>query len=152
MPKKYRVTLTEEQRATLRQLIASGTARARTQTHARILLKADEAAGGPAWTNAAITEALEVSEPTVCRIRKRFHTEGMEAALERKEQVQRKLPKLDGEGEAHLIALACSEPPEGRDRWSLRLLCERFVALGQVDGLSHETVRQVLKRGKSNRG
>ena len=86
------------------------------------------------------------------RVRRRFVEGGLEAALHRKVQVKRKEPKLDGDKEAHLIALACSEAPEGRDRWSLRLLAGRMVELGQVDELSHETVRQTLKRGSSNRG
>jgi hypothetical protein len=145
--KKYHVTLTPEQRSQLQPLIACGITAARTLTHARILLKADEADGGPAWTNAAITQALEISDLTVTRIRKRFVAGGVEAALHRQVQVKRKAPKLDGEQEAHLIALACSEAPAGRDRWSLRLLAGKMVALGHVDDLSHETVRQVLKRG-----
>jgi hypothetical protein len=144
---KYQVFLTAEQRTQLQQLLAKGSAPTRTLTHARILLKADEAAGGPAWTNAAITQALEISELTVTRIRKRFVEGGLEAALHRKEQANRKERKLAGEQEAHLIALACSEAPEGRDRWSLRLLAGKMVELGHVDDLSHETVRQVLKRG-----
>jgi len=150
--KKYRVVLTTEQRHQLSQLIAAGTVSARTLTHARVLLKADESPEGPAWTNARIGEALEVSEPTIWRLRKRFVEQGFEAALQRKEQARRKARKLDGAQEAHLIALACSQSPEGRERWSLRLLAERFVELGHVDEVSHETVRQVLKRGSSNRG
>jgi transposase len=149
---KYAVTLTAAQRRQLQQLLAQGTAPARTLTHARVLLKADEAAGGPAWTNAAIAEALEISDLTVTRVRKRFVAVGLEGALHRKVQAQRKAPKLDGAQEAHLIALACSEAPEGRSRWSLRLLASRLVALGQVEEVSHETVRQVLKRGNSSRG
>ncbi len=149
---KYTVTLTAEQRTQLRQLLAQGAAPARTMTHARILLKADEGEGGPAWSNVAIAEGLEISELTVTRIRKRFLEGGLQAALHRKVQAQRKAPKLDGAQEAHLIALACSEAPEGRSRWSLRLLASKLVALGQVDEVSHETVRQVLKRGSSSPG
>jgi hypothetical protein len=152
VPKKYRVSLTEEQRSTLRQLLASGTAPARTLTHARILLKADEAQGGPAWNNSAIAAALDVCQLTVSRVRKRFVAESLAAALHRKQQANRKPPKLDGAQEAHLIALACSATPEGRERWSLRLLAGKFVQLGHVDALSYETVRQVLKRGNSSRG
>lgn len=144
---KYAVTLTADQRTDLQQLLAQGRAPARTLTHARVLLKADEAAGGPAWTNAAIAQALEISELTVTRVRKRFVETGLEAALHRKVQAQRKERKLDGAQEAHLIALTCSEAPEGRDRWSLRLLAGKMVELGHVDALSHETGRQVLKRG-----
>ena len=150
MPKKYRVTLTEEERRALQELIGRGVAPARTLTHARILLKADEAQGGPGWNNGAIAEAVETSELTISRVRKRFVEGGLAAALHRKEQERRKTPKLDGEQEAHLIALACSQAPEGRDRWSLRLLAQRLVELGHVEEISHETVRQVLKRGSSS--
>jgi hypothetical protein len=115
-----------------------------------VLLKADEAEGSPAWTNAAIAEALEVDDLTITRIRKRFVERGLEGALHRKEQERRKSPALDGTQEAHLIALACSPPPEGRSRWGLRLLASRMVELGHVETVSHETVRQVLKRGRSN--
>jgi transposase len=149
---KYQVALTAEQRTQLRQLVAKGNARARTLTHARVLLKADEGDGGPAWTNAAIAHALEISDLTVTRIRKRFVDGGLEAALHRKVQARRKEPKLAGQQQAHLIALACSEAPEGRDRWSLRLLAGKLVELGHVDEVSHETVRKVLKRGRSSPG
>jgi hypothetical protein len=149
---KYHVTLTADQRTRLQQLVAKGSAPARTLTHARILLKADETSGGPAWTNAAIAQALEISELTVTRLRKRFVDGGLEAALHRKVQAKRKERKLAGAKEAHLIALACSAAPEGRDRWSLRLLAGKLVELGQVDEVSHETVRQTLKRGHSSRG
>lgn len=152
MRQKYPVILTAEQRTQLQQLVAKGSAPARTLTHARVLLKAEEGAGGPAWTNAAIARALETSELTVTRLRKRFVAGGLEAALHRKVQAKRKERKLDGAQEAHLIALACSNAPEGRDRWSLRLLAGKLVELGHVDAVSHETVRQVLKRGKSSRG
>jgi Homeodomain-like domain len=147
VPKKYRVMLTEADRQQLQELISRGRAAARTLTRARILLKADEAEGGPAWTNAAIQAALDVSEPLICRARGRYVTGGLPAALHRKEQARRKARKLDGVQEAHLIALVCGEPPDGRDRWSLRLIAERFVELGHVADLSHETVRRVLKRG-----
>ena len=152
MRQKYEVSLTADQRTPLQHLIAKGSAPARTLTHARVLLKADEAEGSPAWTNAAIAQALEISELTVTRVRKRFVGGGLEAALHRKVQAKRKQRKLDGAKEAHLIALACSDAPEGRDRWSLRLLAGKLVELGQVDELSHETVRQVLKRGTSSPG
>jgi transposase len=149
---KYAVALTAEQRTQLQRLLAQGTAPARTLTHARVLLKADEAEGGPAWTNAAIAVALEISELTVTRVRKRFVEAGLEGALHRKVQPRRKARKLDGAQEAHLIALTCSAAPEGRSRWSLRLLAGKLVALGQVEEVSHETVRQVLKRGNSSPG
>ena len=152
MRQKYRVTLTEEERVTLSQFISNGRAPARSLTCARILLKADESEAGPAWTNAAIAEALEIAELTVTRTRRRFVEGGLEQALERREQQNRAPRKLDGQQEAHLIALACSRAPEGRSRWALRLLANRMVELGHVESLSHETVRQVLQRGRSNRG
>ena len=152
MPKKFRVRLDGAQREQLSQLIARGSAPARVLTHARILLKADESEGGPAWQNAQIAEAFEISELTVTRVRKRFEAGGLDAALHRKVQEKRKPRALDGAQEAHLIALACSAAPQGRERWTLRLLAEKMVELGHVDELSHETVRQTLKRGSSNPG
>lgn len=151
MPQKFRVTLTEDERSTLTRLIRSGRASARTLTRARVLLKVDEAKGGPAWTNAATAAALEVDDLTITRIRKRYREGGLERALHRKEQAKRKAPALDGAQEAQLIALACSPAPEGRSRWGLRLLANRLVELGHVEQVSHETVRQVLKRGTSSR-
>ena len=150
MRKKYRVILTQEERARLTQEIATGRSAARSLTCARILLKADEGEGGPAWTNAAIAEALEITELTVTRVRRRFADGGLERALERKEQEKRAPRKLDGEQQAHLIALACSQAPEGRSPWALRLLANRMVELGHVESVSHETVRKVLKRGRSS--
>lgn len=152
MPKKYPVRLAPEEREQLEKLIASGKAASRTLTHARILLKADESEHGPAWKNAAIAEALEVSTLTVSRVRKRFVETGLAAALHRKEQAHRKARRLDGAQEAHLLALVCSAPPEGRERWPLRLLAEKMVELGHVEDLSYETVRRVLKKGNSSPG
>ena len=152
MPKKYRVTLAPAEREQLQELIASGVAPARTLTHARILLKADEAEGRPVWSNADIAEMLEVSEPTISRVRKRFAEAGWEAALHRKPAARQWERKLDGAQEAHLIALSCSAAPEGRERWSLRLLAEQMVQLGHVEEVSYETIRRTLKRGSSNPG
>lgn len=150
--KKYHVTLTEEERTELERLINAGKAAARTLTHARILLKADEGAHGPAWTDEAIATALDVGTATIERVRRRFVEEGLDAALQRRPP-QREYPRLvDGACEAHLIALACSAPPEGRERWTLRLLADRMVELGYVPDISHETVRQVLKKTNSSRG
>ena len=151
MRRKYRILLTSEQREELTRLISRGQSSARTLTRARVLLKADEAEGSPAWTNAAIAEALEVDDLTITRIRKRFVERGLVGALHRKEQARRKAPALDGAQEAQLIALACTPAPEGRSRWGLRLLASRMVELGHVETVSHETVRQVLKRGRSSR-
>jgi transposase len=151
--KRYKVTLTDEERQELQVLIASGKAAARKLTHARILLKADAAPGGPGWTDQRIVEALEVGVATVERVRQRFVEEGLEAALSRKPQQRpRRQPKLDGRAEARLIALACSAPPQGRKQWTLRLLADRLVELEIVDALSDETVRRALKNTSSSRG
>lgn len=144
--KKYIVTLTEEERAGLQELIGKGKAAARKLTHGRILLKADVGSGGPGWQDEEISVALEVSTGTVQRIRQLFVEEGLEAALNPRPAAQPRPWKLDGVGEAHLIALACSEPPAGQARWTLRLLAEQMVELAYVDTLSYETVRQVLKK------
>ena len=130
-------------------MISSGADSARKLTRARILLKADEG-----WTDEAIADALDVGRATVERVRKRFVEWGGISAIERRKPRRRYERKLDGKAEAHLIALACSAPPEGRDRWTLRLLAERVVQLEQVDveSVSHETVRQVLKKTSSSPG
>ena len=152
MKKKYIVTLTEEERQSLRAMLSRGKGAARRLMHARILLKADAAAGGAGWNDEAIAEGLDVGRATIERVRKQFVEEGFEAALERRQPRRQYRRKLDGDGEAHLIALACQAPPEGRSRWTLRLLAERMVALEQVDHLSYETVRQVLKKTNSSLG
>ncbi len=144
--KKYRVILTDQQRKSLRELLSAGTACARTLTHARILLKADESAAGPAWSDEAIRQALDVGLSTVVRVRERFGQAGLEAALERRKPHRTYSHRIDGECEAHLIALACSTPPDGRDRWTLRLLADKLAASESLDSLSYETVRRVLKK------
>jgi len=149
MKKRYVVTLTEEERGMLRGLISSGKASARKLTHARILLKADESGGAPGWSDAAISRALEVGTATVQRVRKRFVEESLDAALGRRKPRREYQRKLDGDGEAHLIALACGDPPEGRTRWTLRLLADRMVVLEYVDELSYETVRRTLKKTRA---
>ncbi len=146
MAKKYLVKLSEEERAHLHTLVGSGSAPARTLTHARILLKANQGEAGPSWTDAAIAGALEVSAATVARVRQAYVSAGLGAALWRKTPEREYARTLDGEQEAHLIALTCSAPPAGRKRWSLRLLAARLVALEYVETVSHETVRQVLKQ------
>lgn len=152
MPKKYIVTLTEEERFELEKMISSGTAPARKLIRARILLKADSARGQKGWTDAAICRALDVSSPTVWRTRKRFVEESFEAALNSQRPGRLYKRKLDGQQEAHLIAIACSQPPEGRQRWTLRLLRNRMVELKVIDKVSHETVRGVLKKTNSSPG
>lgn len=151
--KKYRVTLTADERDQLAALIAAGKAAARKLAHARILLKADAADGGPAWTDDRIADAVEVSVATVERVRQRFVEPGLDAALDRKEQEKpSRERKLDGRAEARLIALACSAPPDGRKRWTLRLLADRLVELEVVDAVCPETVRQTLQKTTSSRG
>ena len=143
---KYAVALTEAERARLRTLVGSGTAPARTLTRARILLKANQGEGGPGWSDAAIAGALEVHPATVARVRRQCVEAGLEAALARK-RPDRVYPRvLDGAAEAHLVALACSAPPAGRERWTLRLLADDLVRLEVVDAVSHETVRRTLQQ------
>jgi transposase len=151
--KKYLVTLTPEERDHLAQLLSAGKAAALVLTRARILLKADQAAGGPAWDDARIAEALDCGHRTVERVRQRFVEQGVEAALQRKKQDRPSRPrKLDGAAEARLIALACSQPPEGRAGWTMRLLADRLVELEVVDAVSDETVRRAMKKTPSSRG
>ena len=145
--KKYVVTLTAEERQALLDLIAAGKAAALKLAHARILLKADQADGGPAWPDQRIAEALEVSTATIERVRQRFVERGLEAALVRKPQERpSRQPTLDGRAEARLIALACSAPPEGRREWTMQLLADKLVELEVVPTVSDETVRRALKK------
>jgi transposase len=146
MKKKYVVTLTDEERQMLREMISRGKAAARKLTHARILLKTDQSNEGPGWEDAVIAQGLDVGTATVERVRKRFVEEGLKSALDRRQPRRQYQHKLDGDGEAHLIALACSEAPEGRSRWTLRLLAKRMVALGYVEKLSKDTVHRTLKK------
>ncbi|GAC1646459.1 MAG: hypothetical protein NVS4B2_35720 [Chloroflexota bacterium] len=150
--KRYHVSLTAEERTRLQQMLNSGTTAARALTHARILLKADEGPDGPHERDAAIAAAIEVSEPTVARVRRRWATEGVEAALVHRPPQRTKPRTLDGAQEAQLIALACSTPPNGQGRWSLRLLANRFVTLDCGEPISHELVRRTLKKTPSSRG
>jgi DNA-binding transcriptional ArsR family regulator len=144
--KKYPVFLTQTEREHLNSLIAAGTASARKLTHARILLKADQSPEGPCWVDEQVADAVEVSQPTVSRVRKQYFEEGLEAALNRRPPNREYHRKLDGKQEARLVALACSEPPEGQARWSLRLLADKMVELEVVDDLSYQTVRRTLKK------
>jgi transposase len=152
MKKKYIVTLTEAERQTLQAMLSRGKAAARRLMHARILLKADASADGPGWNDDQIAEGLEVGRATVERVRKAFVEEGLEAALERRKPRRHYARALDGDGEAHLVALACQEPPEGRSRWTLRLLADRMVELDYIDQLSYQTVRRTLKKTNSSLG
>jgi transposase len=152
MSKQHRVFLTPGLRTELTRLIAAGTGSAQKLAHARILLKADEAPGGPAWSDTAIAEALEVSTRTIERVRARFDAAQPAVALERRPARNHKPRRFDGAGEARLIALACSTPPEGRDRWTLRLLASRTVEWLEGNAASYETVRRTLKKTISSPG
>lgn len=151
MVKKYRVTLTPEERDELEAMISRGKSAAQKLAHARILLQADAAPGGPNRVDADIAAALNLSVRTIERVRQRFVEEGFEAALVPKPSTRIYTRALDGRQEAHLIALACSTPPDGKRRWTLRLLAGRMVELEYIETLSHETVRQALKQTKSSR-
>ncbi len=146
MHKKYPVVLSDAERVELQRLVAAGTAPARQLVHARILLKADQSSAGPAWVDQAIADALEISQPTVSRIRKQYVEQGLAAALNRRMPRRQYTRKLDGAQEARLVALACSEPPKGQARWSLRLLADKLVELEVVEEISYQSVRRVLKK------
>ena len=150
--KKYIVKLGEEEREALRKMMAHGQAPARQVAHARILLKADSGEGGPAWSDQAISGALEVVTATIERVRQRFVEEGLQAALRRRKPSRLYPRKLDGEQEAYVIALTCSETEEGRDHWTLQMLADKLVELHIVESIGRETIRQVLKKTNSSRG
>ena len=145
------VKLTDVERGQLQEMVRTGTAPAGKLQRARILLKSDQGEDGPGWRDARICEALDVSRATVERVRTRYVGAGVDAALARRRPPPR-LWKLDGAGEAHLIATACSAPPSGHQRWTLRLLAGKLVELEQVDPISHETVRHLLKKTNSSPG
>jgi transposase len=146
MAKKYRVTLTAEERVELEGMLNKGKADARKLAHARILLQTDAGEGGPAGTDEQVAAGLNLSTRTVERVRQRFVEDGLQAALLPKPTRRIYARVLDGAQEAHLIALACTKPPAGKRRWTLRLLAEQVVELGYADAVSHETVRRVLKK------
>ena len=151
--KKYNVTLTRDERHQLQDLIAAGKAAAQKSAHARILLKADAGPDGPAWADDRIAEAVEVSTDTVGRVRQRFVERGLDAALCRKKPDRPSRERtLDGRAEARLIALACSEPPDGRKEWTMKLLADKLVELEVVPAVSDETVRRAMKKTSSSRG
>jgi transposase len=144
--------LDKPEREELHQLLAKGKADVRRLKHAQILLKADESEGGPAWSDERIAQAVGCGSATVERVRRRFVEEGLELALSPYRTPRREYrTKLDGEQEAKLIATACSAPPQGRARWTLRLLADKLVELKVVDSISHEAVRQALKKMNSSR-
>lgn len=151
--KKYRVKLNVEQREQLKRVVSSGKAVARTIMHAHILLKADESQEGPHWSDEQIQEAFGVGTATIWRVRRRCVEQGVDEALNRRPQPERpEKRKLQGEQEAHLIAITCGEKPEGEGRWSLRLLANKLVEVGEVERVSYETVRRTLKKTNSSRG
>jgi len=152
MFQKYFVKLTSEERQYLEKLVSSGSAPARKLQRARILLKSDCSEGGPNWSYDAICNAFDVNSMTVTNIRKAFAEGGLEKALNRKKPEREYQHSLDGNAEAHLIALACGAAPDGYERWSLRLLRDRFVKLEIVSSVSHETIRATLKKRKLNLG
>lgn len=144
--KKYKVLLDADEREYLHHLISTGKAAARKLARARILLACDENNEGRVPSDSEVAAAVYVSRPTVERVRKAFVTEGMDQALNAKRPRQTRPPAFDGEREAKLIALACAEPPQGRSRWTIRLLADRLVELEVFESISHETVRRVLKK------
>lgn len=149
--KKYKVTLTDEERAQLTEIINKGRVAARKRIHAQILLRADKAKE-QSWIDARIAEAYGVNTRTVERIRQRFVESGLEAALRPRAPQENRARKFDGKKEAQLVTLACSEAPEGYARWSLRLLADRMVELKYLKSISHEAVRTVLKKTKLSLG
>ena len=146
--KKYRIRLTTDEQQELNALVSRGRAAAYKQTHARILPMSDESRSDGGMKDADITSALGVGQSTVERIRKRCVEEGVESALNRKKQLRRRQKRLDGAGEARLIAMACGEPPEGRASWTLKLLADQLVECEIVETISTETVRQALKKNE----
>jgi Homeodomain-like domain len=150
---KFKVTLTVEERKGLDHVVSAGKAAARRRAHARILLSADEGPDGPRRTDEEILAALDVSPSTIARVRKRFVTEGLGAALDHRPQPRRPdKVKITAAVEEQLIRLACSDPPEGRCHWTLQLLADELVVLGLVDRIGIETVRLALKKTTSSRG
>jgi transposase len=150
--KRYIVSLSDEERQTLEELTTKGKAAARKINHARILLKADINQPDGGWTDQGISKALNISTRTIERVRQRFVEQGLENALIPRPKTSLKLRKIDGETEAHLVAIACSQAPTGYNRWTLRLLADQMVVMGYVENISHESVRQVLKKTRLSLG
>ena len=144
--KKHNIKLSEEERTYLAEKIASGKDAVRSLRRAMILLKADQGEHGPGWSDEKISEAYEIGKTSVYQIRKQYHERGLKGTLSRKKPDRIYERCLDGEGEAHLIALTCSEAPEGHEGWTLRLLKDQMIELAYVKSISHETIRSVLKK------
>ena len=151
MNKTNRIDLSIEDRQRLKDLTTSGAMKVRALKRAQILLKADSSPDGPAWSDGAIADALDVVPSTVANVRRRYVERGLEATLHGR-YTGHNYPVMTGEVEAHLIALSCSAPPDGRERWTLQLLANKLVELKQVEHISDETVRQTLKKTTSSRG
>jgi transposase len=149
---RYKVTLTKEEHEQLKAILGKGKHSSQQYRNACILLNSDEGQYGQKLSNEQIAQVLQINSKTVERVKQRFVEEGFEECIERKPYPKKGPKKADGDFEAHLIALSCSEAPEGYARWSLRLLADKMVELKYTDSISHETVRQVLKKTKSNRG
>ena len=153
MAKRYIVRVTDQERNQLTDLLAKKRLAAQKRKRAQMLLKANASEDGPAWVDTRIAEAFDVSVVTVENVRKRYVLEGLDAAIQRKKQCRpSRQPVLDGEKEARLVALCCGKVPAGRGRWTLRMLADELVELQIVDGVSHETVRQVLKKTNCSLG
>jgi transposase len=150
--KKYMVTLSPEERAQLTAAVRKGKAAARCRLPAQLLLQADSGTEGPAWTDEQVSAAFAVHPTTVANVRQRCVEEGVAAALQRRAPRRLYQRKLDGVQEAQLIAVACSEPPLGQKRWTLRLLADKLVEVEVVDSIARETVRQMFKKTRSNPG
>jgi transposase len=151
--KRYKVNLFPAERDDLQRLVSKGNVAAYKRRRAQILLKADQGPQGPAWTDEQICQAFDVGQLTVSRTRKAFGQEGLQAALQRKQREHPPIArKLDGNGEAQLIALACSQPPEGYAKWTMQLYADKLVELQVVESISEETVRRTLKKMHLNPG
>jgi transposase len=149
MAVRYAIDLTDAERAALREILSKNKVKRSTIINAYILLKADRSCG---WTNADIASAYDVSTKKVEQLKKRFVEEGFEAALYRKPVTNAHRRKITGDEEAHLIALCCSQAPEGQERWTLRMLADKMVELDMIASVSHETIRRTLKKGHLNPG
>lgn len=143
---RYKVTLTQTERSELLKTIRKGSHSTQTYRNAYILLNCDEGEYSEKITNAEIVRVLKVGMRTIDRVKRRFVEEGLESCLDRKASIRTYEKKMDGDAEAHLIAISCNEPPKGFSKWSLRMLADKMVELEYVESLSHETVRRVLKK------
>lgn len=153
MPEKlYRVILTKEERGELKKIISKGKAAAHKQTHTRILLLSDESSSDGSKKDKEIVSALGTSLRSVERVRQRFVEEGLESAINPKPQTRYRSKKLDGAGEAFLVATACSKAPDGQSDWTLQLLADRLIECNITDDVSYETIRRTLKKTNLNRG